>query len=189
MSLGQMVLAGFPPILPKDIYKVEFWHAQNYACLRASEAGLPGGSAARLAGDQLSHWNTLSPDSIFQATHLIVFLPSCLSAFVLSNHSSHSPAFFKYPLPDLQTNEGPTACVKQVANCPLPSILLNQDEKIASARKSVADSYLSSSLFPFLRSLKPSSKRRSSICENHARKMRTFFARRLEPNVSHKVCS
>ena len=26
-------------------------------------------------------------------------------------------------------------------------------------------------------------------CENHARKMRTFFTRRLEPNVSHKVCS
>ena len=26
-------------------------------------------------------------------------------------------------------------------------------------------------------------------CENHARKMRTFFTCRLEPNVSHKVCS
>ena len=29
----------------------------------------------------------------------------------------------------------------------------------------------------------------SACCENHARKMRTFFTRRLEPNVSHKVCS
>ena len=27
------------------------------------------------------------------------------------------------------------------------------------------------------------------FCENHARKMRTFFTRRLEPNVSHQVCS
>ena len=139
------------PVLPKDIYKVEFWHAHlNYACLRASEAALPGGSAARLAGDQLCHWNTLSPDSIFQATHLIVFLPPCLGAFVLSNHSSHSPAFLKYPPPDLQTNEGPTACVKQVANYPLPSILLNQDEKLASARKSAADGYLSSYTIPLL---------------------------------------
>ena len=43
------------PVLPKEIYKVEFWHAHlNYACLRASDAGLPGGGAARLAGDQLS---------------------------------------------------------------------------------------------------------------------------------------
>ena len=49
------------PVLPKEIYKVEFWHAHlNYACLRASDAGLPGGGAARLAGDQLCHWNTLS---------------------------------------------------------------------------------------------------------------------------------
>ena len=39
------------PVLPKAIYKVEFWHAHlNYACLRASDAGLPGGGAARLAG-------------------------------------------------------------------------------------------------------------------------------------------
>ena len=110
------------PVLPKDIYKVEFWHAHlNYACHRAYEAALPGGSAARLAGDQLCHWNTLSPNSVFQATHLVVFLPPCLGAFVLSNHSSHSPAFFKYPPPDLQTNEGLTVCVKQVANYPLPS--------------------------------------------------------------------
>ena len=29
----------------------------------------------------------------------------------------------------------------------------------------------------------------SYLCENHASKMRTFFTRRLEPNVSHKVCS
>ena len=105
------------PVLPKEIYKVEFWHAHlNYACLRASDAGLPGGGAARLAGDQLCHWNTLSPDAVFQATHLIVFLPP----FVLSNHSSHNSAFFKFSSPDAPTNEGPTACVKQVANFPCP---------------------------------------------------------------------
>ena len=68
-------------------------------------------------------------NSVFQATHLVVFLPPCLGAFVLSNHSSHSPGFFKHPPPDLQTNEGLTACVKQVANYPLPSILVNQEEK------------------------------------------------------------
>ena len=57
---------------------------------------------------------------------------------------SHSPAFFKYPPPALQTNEGLTACVKQVANYPLPSILVNQEEKLASARKSGGNGYLSS---------------------------------------------
>ena len=139
------------PILPKEIYKVEFWRAHlNYACHRAYEAALPGGSAARLAGAQLCHWNTLAPDSVLKATHLVVFLPPCLGAFVLSNHSSHSPAFFKYPPPELQTNEGLTACVKQVANYPLPSILVNQEEKLSSARKSAADGYLSSYTIPLL---------------------------------------
>ena len=139
------------PVLPKEIYKVEFWHAHlNYACHRAYEAALPGGSAARLAGDQLCHWYTLPPDSVLKATHLVVFLPPCLGAFVLSNHSSHSPAFFKYPPPELQTNEGLTACVKQVANYPLPSILVNQEDKLSSARKSAADGYLSSYTIPLL---------------------------------------
>ena len=128
------------PVLPKEIYKAEFWHAHlNYACLRASDAGLPGGGAARLAGDQLCHWNTLSPDAVFQATHLIVFLPPCLGAFVLSNHSSHNSAFFKFSPSDTQTDEGPTACVKQVANFPLPSLLPNQNETLQTARVAAAD--------------------------------------------------
>ena len=139
------------PVLPKEIYKVEFWHAHlNYACLRASDAGLPGGGAARLAGDQLCHWNTLSPDAVFQATHLIVFLPPCLGAFVLSNHSSHNSAFFKFSSPDAPANEGPTACVKQVANFPLPSLLSNQSDTLTKARAAAAEGYLSPYTIPLL---------------------------------------
>ena len=139
------------PVLPKEIYKVEFWHAHlNYACLRASDAGLPGGGAARLAGDQLCHWNTLSPDTVFQATHLIVFLPPCLGAFVLSNHSSHNSAFFKFSSPDASASEGPTACVKQVANFPLPSLLSNQSDTLTKARAAAAEGYLSPFTIPLL---------------------------------------
>ena len=139
------------PVLPKEIYKVEFWHAHlNYACLRASDAGLPGGGAARLAGDQLCHWNTLSPDAVFQATHLIVFLPPCLGAFVLSNHSSHNSAFFKFSSPDASATEGPTACVKQVANFPLPSLLSNQSDTLTKARAAAAEGYLSPFTIPLL---------------------------------------
>ena len=137
-------------VLPKEIYKVEFWHAHlHYACLRASDAGLPGGSAARLAGDQLCHWNTLSPDAVFQATHLIVFLPPCLGALVLSNHSSHNSAFFKFSSPDAPTNEGPTACVKQIANFPLPSLLPNQSDT-QRARAAAVEGYLSTFTIPLL---------------------------------------
>ena len=139
------------PVLPKEIYKVEFWHAHlNYACLRASDVGVPGGGAARLAGDQLCHWNTLSPDAVFQATHLIVFLPPCLGAFVLSNHSSHNSAFFKFSSPDAPTNDGPTACVKQVANFPLPSLLPNQSDTLHRARAAAAEGYLSTFTIPLL---------------------------------------
>ena len=139
------------PVLPKEIYKVEFWHAHlNYACLRASDAGLPRGGAARLAGDQLCHWNTLSPDAVFQATHLIVFLPPCLGAFVLSNHSSHNSAFFKFSSPDASASEGPTACVKQVANFPLPSLLSNQSDTLTKARAAAAEGYLSPFTIPLL---------------------------------------
>ena len=93
---------------------------------------------------------TLSPDAVFQATHLIVFLPPCLGAFVLSNHSSHNPAFFKYSPSDTQTDEGPTACVKQVANFPLPSLLPNQNETLQTARFAAADGYLSAFTIPLL---------------------------------------
>ena len=138
-------------VLPKEIHKVEFWHAHlNYGWLRASDAGLPGGGAARLAGDQLCHWNTLSPDAVFQATHLIVFLPPCLGAFVLSNHSSHNSAFFKFSPSDAPTGEGPTACVKQVANFPLPSLLPNQPDTLHTARVAAAEGYLSAFTIPLL---------------------------------------
>ena len=98
----------------------------------------------------LCHWNTLSPDAVFQATHLIVFLPPCLGAFVLSNHSSHNSAFFKFSSPDASASEGPTACVKQVANFPLPSLLSNQSDTLTKARAAAAEGYLSPFTIPLL---------------------------------------
>ena len=89
-------------------------------------------------------------DAVFQATHLIVFLPPCLGAFVLSNHSSHNSAFFKFSSPDAPTNEGPTACVKQVANFPLPSLLPNQSDTLHTARSAAAEGYLSAFTIPLL---------------------------------------
>ena len=87
---------------------------------------------------------------MFQATHLIVFLPPCLGAFVLSNHSSHNSAFFKFSSPDAPANEGPTACVKQVANFPLPSLLSNQSDTLTKARAAAAEGYLSPFTIPLL---------------------------------------
>ena len=63
----------------------------------------------RLAGDQLCHWNTLSPDAVFQATRLIVFLPLCLGTFVLSNHSSHNLIRKQMRAPPPVSNKLPTS--------------------------------------------------------------------------------
>ena len=87
---------------------------------------------------------------MFQATHLIVFLPPCLGAFVLSNHSSHNSAFFKFSSPDASASEGPTACVKQVANFPLPSLLSNQSDTLTKAPAAAAEGYLSPFTIPLL---------------------------------------
>ena len=105
------------PVLPKEIYKVEFWHAHlNYACLRASDAGLPGGGAARLAGDQLCHWNTLSPDAVFQAlislssSHPALALLSSPITPVIIPRSSNSPPLTHPPqrAPQPVSNRSPT---------------------------------------------------------------------------------
>ena len=47
-------------------------------------------------------------------------------------------------------NEGPTACVKQVANFPLPSLLSNQSDTLTKARAAAAEGYLSPFTIPLL---------------------------------------
>ena len=78
------------PSHPSRISSTEFWHAQlNYACLRA-EPNLAGlGYTEGLAGDQLCQWNTIVPDAIIPATHLTLFLPPSLGAYVMANHQTH----------------------------------------------------------------------------------------------------
>ena len=49
----------------------------------------------------------------------LVFLPPCLGAFVLSNHSSHNSAFFKFSSPDAPTNEGSHSLCQTSRQLPL----------------------------------------------------------------------
>ena len=79
----------------------------------------------------------------------IPYRPTLCSKLLISsssshpNHSSHNSAFFKFSSPDAPTNEGPTACVKQVANFPLPSLLPNQSDTLHRARAAAAEGYTS----------------------------------------------
>ena len=78
------------PNLPPRVFTSEFWHAHfNYTALRTDPAMAAIGSMDGLAGDQICQWNAVAPDSILPATHLSLFLPPPLGAFVLANHQSH----------------------------------------------------------------------------------------------------
>ena len=99
------------PLLPPRVATAEFWHAQlNYAVLRAEAALVTVGSAEGIAGDQICQWNTIAPDAIIPATHLTLFFPPSLGAYVMANHQSHRD--FK-PQPSSSTNDIPTFTVQQ----------------------------------------------------------------------------
>ena len=76
------------PSLHPRVSTVEFWHAQlNYAVLRAEAAFVSEGSAEGIAGDQLCQWNTIASDAIIPSTHLTLFLPPSLGAYVMQEGS------------------------------------------------------------------------------------------------------
>ena len=106
-----------------------------------------GGSAEGIAGDQLCQWNTIAPDAIIPATHLTLFLPPSLGAYVMANHQTHRD--FK-PQPSSSTNDIPTFTVQQWLHFPLPDVFKNQVELLNMARYAAADGYITPAAIPFL---------------------------------------
>ena len=126
----------------------EFWHAHfNYAALRTDPALAAIGSMDGLAGDQICQWNSVAPDSILPATHLSIFVPPPLGAFVLADHQNHED--FK-TTPASATQSSPIFSVQQNIQFPLPQVFSNQDELLSLARLSAAEGYLSEEVIPFL---------------------------------------
>ena len=136
------------PNLPPRVFTGEFWHAHfNYAALRTDPALAAIGSMDGLAGDQICQWNSVAPDSILPATHLSIFVPPPLGAFVLANHQNHED--FK-SIPASATQSSPIFSVQQNIQFPLPQVFGNQDELLSLARLSAAEGYLSEEVIPFL---------------------------------------
>ena len=100
-----------------------------------------------LAGDQICQWNSVAPDSILPATHLSIFVPPPLGAFVLANHQNHKD--FK-STPASATQSSPIFSVQQNIQFPLPQVFSNQDKLLSLARLSAAEGYLSEEVIPFL---------------------------------------
>ena len=130
------------PTLPPRVATVEFWQV-----LQAEVALVTGGSAEGIAGDQLCQWNTIAPDAIIPSTHLTLFLPPSLGAYVMANHQSHRE--FK-PHPSSSTSDIPTFTVQQWLHFPLPGVLKNQVELLKMARYAAADGYITPAAIPFL---------------------------------------
>ena len=136
------------PNLPPRIFTSEFWHAHfNDAALRTDPSLAAVGSMDGLTGDQLCQWNSVVPDSILPATHLTLFLPPPLGAFVLANHQSHED--FK-STPASATQATPIFSVQQHLQFPLPQVFTKQQEQLSLARQSAVEGHLSPETIPFL---------------------------------------
>ena len=87
-----------------------------------------------------------------------LYRPMSYSKLPISLSSSHRAlaplssltTLVKFSPSDAPTDEGPTACVKQVANFPLPSLLPNQNETLHTARAAAVEGYLSAFTIPLL---------------------------------------
>ena len=80
-----------PPPLPGLLTHPRFWHAHlNHACTRAVSPLAGAGTTDNMAGDQLAIWNQVSVGSNapIPSTHLTIFVPPALGAFILANLKS-----------------------------------------------------------------------------------------------------
>ena len=132
------------PSLHPRVSTVEFWHAQlNYAVLRAEAALISEGSAEDIAGDQLCQWNTVASDAIIPSTHLTIFLPPPLGAYVIANHQTHKD--FKPKSDNISTFN-----VQQSLHFPLSEVFKNQAKLLNMTRYTAADEYITPAVTPFL---------------------------------------
>ena len=77
-----------PPPLPGPLMSPRFWHAHlNHACTRAVSPLGGAGTTDNMAGDQLAIWNQVNVNSNepIPSTHLTIFVPPALGAFILAN--------------------------------------------------------------------------------------------------------
>ena len=154
--LAQLLLLIMPPhdaddapsfLHHPEIYNLEFWHARlNYACTRFSTSH----GSDRLLGNQICHWTMGTSETCMKVTHLVVFLPPALGAYVLSQHrtkvSSSLSAADAAPTQD----EPHTLRINQSSLLTPPAVIPHQAEQIANARRSAAQGSLEPYTIPLL---------------------------------------
>ena len=154
--LGQLILLiiaphdtdDAPPFLQHpEIYGIEFWHAHlNYACTRFAVSHGPD----RLLGNQICHWTTGTSETCMKVTHLVVFLPPALGAYVLSRHRTKVSSSL-CSADDISMQDGPhTLWINQSALLTPPAVLKHQAEQITNARSRAVEGSLAPYTILFL---------------------------------------
>ena len=137
--LGQLILLiiaphdtnDAPPFLQHpEIYGIEFWHAHlNYACTRFAVSHGPD----RLLGNQSCYWTTGTSETCIKVTHLVVFLPLALGAYVLSRRTKVSSSLSSAD--NISTQDGPhTLRINQSALLTPSTVLKHHAEQITNTR-------------------------------------------------------
>ena len=147
-SSPRLVPMDAPPFLHHpEIYGVEFWHARlNYACTRFAAAH----GSDRLLGNQICHWTTGTSETCLKVTHLVVFLPPALGAYVLSQHRTKVSSSLSSADDVSMQDEPHTLRINQSSLLTPPAVIKHQAEQIANARRRAAEGSLAPYTIPSL---------------------------------------
>ena len=137
-----------PPFLHHpEIYGIEFWHAHlNYACTRFAASH----GSDRLLGNQICHWTTGTSETCMKVTHLVVFLPPALGAYVLSQHRTKVSSSLSSADDVSMQDEPHTLRINQSSLLTPPAVIKHQAEQIANARRRAAEGSLAPYTIPLL---------------------------------------
>ena len=137
-----------PPFLHHpEIYGTEFWHAHlNYACTRFAASH----GSDRLLGNQICHWTTGTSETCLKVTHLVVFLPPALGAYVLSQHRTKVSSSLSSTDDVSMQDEPHTLRINQSSLLTPPAVIKHQAEQIANARRRAAEGSLAPYTIPLL---------------------------------------
>ena len=135
------------PDVDSAFFTQDFWHAHLvYASDLASPQGLQASAIDTLAGDQLCQWSAqgVNIHSLLSASHLTVFLPPRVGAYLLANHGSHA-SLLTTPHQDRSH-----FIVRQNALFHAPQLMVNPLDALNAARETAARGGLVTSIIPNL---------------------------------------
>ena len=136
-----------PSLQHPEIYGLEFWHAHlNYACARFAASH----GSDRLLGNQICHWTTGTSETCMKVTHLVVFLPPALGAYVLSQHRTKVSSSLSSADDVSMQDEPHTLRINQSSLLTPPAVMKHQAEQIANARRRAAEGSLAPYTIPLL---------------------------------------